>query len=285
LKGHVDVNALDPCTRVRRTPNGPATSTSNPRSWVTGRHVLPHESSKTAFIVRRGLEVWGCPRTADHGSKGIHVYVPFNVGPVQNESGRSRRASPSPLAARLRKLVTAEYRIAEAARGPRARRLTTRTPGAGRSPRSTPVPSPAQRPSPRPGCSEKELGARDPGSEGFPLTVHQRVAKPAISRKPLLAQRGRVRLDRVPELPPPGGVPNPPHGTLSVAPIPRGPECHGGTSRRQVGTDSACLAFRDGTRWRSSSKGASRSSAIPGRWSRCSLQVKARRFVLDGELG
>ena len=69
---------------------------------------------ETALLVREALDsmkIPSYPKTT--GSKGIHIYVPIQRGPVQKEVWTFSKELARLLAERNPKLVTAEYRIAK----------------------------------------------------------------------------------------------------------------------------------------------------------------------------
>jgi bifunctional non-homologous end joining protein LigD len=70
------------------------------------------EVREAALLVREALDGLGMPSYAKTtGSKGIHVYVPLERGPLQKEVWTFAKAMALALAARHPRLLTAEYRI------------------------------------------------------------------------------------------------------------------------------------------------------------------------------
>jgi bifunctional non-homologous end joining protein LigD len=61
------------------------------------------------------LRMRNYPKTT--GSRGIHVYVPIQRGPVQKEVWGVAKALAFDLAARFPKIITAEYRVAKRPHG------------------------------------------------------------------------------------------------------------------------------------------------------------------------
>jgi bifunctional non-homologous end joining protein LigD len=73
---------------------------------------------KTAIIVRDALEGLGMkPLAKTSGSKGIHVYVPIERGPLQKDVWRFAKALAKELDKAFPDLITAEYRIAKRPHG------------------------------------------------------------------------------------------------------------------------------------------------------------------------
>lgn len=149
---------------------------------------------ETALLVRDGLKSLGMksyPKTT--GSKGIHVYVPIVRGPTQKQVWTFAKQFANQLAALQPKLITAEYRIAKR---PKGRVLVDYNQNAwGRTLAS----AYSVRPKPRATVSapvtweEVEGGTR---IEDFRLdNMPARIAKVGDLFKPLLAQRGRFRLE------------------------------------------------------------------------------------------
>jgi bifunctional non-homologous end joining protein LigD len=150
---------------------------------------------ETALLVRRGLEGLGMSCYAKTtGSKGIHVYVPIQRGPLQKDVWTFAKSFAIALAAQAPKLVTAEYRIAKR---PASHVLVDYNQNAwGRTLASiySVRPRPKATVSAPVSWEELERGTR---IEDFRIdNVPQRVAKLGDLWKPLLAPRGRVRLER-----------------------------------------------------------------------------------------
>jgi bifunctional non-homologous end joining protein LigD len=69
---------------------------------------------ETAMIVHRALETLGMPNFAKTtGSRGIHIYVPIVMGPLQKEVWTFAKRFALSLEKLRPKLITAEYRIAK----------------------------------------------------------------------------------------------------------------------------------------------------------------------------
>jgi len=150
---------------------------------------------ETALLVRRGLEGLGMscyPKTT--GSKGIHVYVPIQRGPLQKEVWGFAKNFAIALAAHAPKLITAEYRVAKR---PKGRVLVDYNQNAwGRTLASIY----SVRPRPRATVSAPvtwEEVERGFTIEDFRMdNVPQRVEKLGDLWKATLSKRGRVRLER-----------------------------------------------------------------------------------------
>ena len=73
---------------------------------------------ETALLVREaldGMKIQSYPKTT--GSKGIHIYVPIERGPLQKEVWTFAKELAKVLAAGNPKLVTAEYKVAKRPKG------------------------------------------------------------------------------------------------------------------------------------------------------------------------
>ncbi|HEY1493248.1 MAG TPA: non-homologous end-joining DNA ligase [Candidatus Solibacter sp.] len=151
---------------------------------------------ETALRVREALDARGItsyPKTT--GSRGIHIYVPIKRGPVQKEVWAFAKKLAWELAAEYPDLITAEYRIAKR---PAGRVLVDYNQNAwGRTLASVY----SVRPKPRAPVStpvtweEVERGFR---MEDFRIdNVPERVRKLGDLWRPLLMQRGRLKLERV----------------------------------------------------------------------------------------
>jgi len=150
---------------------------------------------ETALVVRDALESLGLtPLVKTSGSRGLHVYVPIVRGPVQKTVWTFAKALAVELAARNPSLMTSEYRVAKR---PKGRVLVDynqnawgRTLASIYSVRPTPlatVSTPLE-------WSEVKKGVR---IEDFRLdNVRQRIAARGDLWRPLLASRGRTRLDK-----------------------------------------------------------------------------------------
>lgn len=151
---------------------------------------------KTALIVRESLENLGMKSyVKTTGSKGLHVYVPIVRGPTQKQVWTFAKGLAQSLAAAHPKLITAEYRIAKR---PKGRVLVDYNQNAwGRTLASvySVRPKPLATVSAPVTWEEVEQGVR---LEDFRLdNMPERVAQVGDLWKPLLQQRGRVRLERV----------------------------------------------------------------------------------------
>lgn len=149
---------------------------------------------ETALAVRDALAELGMKCFAKTtGSRGIHVYVPIARGPTQKEVWTLAKHFAREMATRHPKLITAEYRVAHR---PRGRVLVDYNQNAwGRTLASVY----SVRPTPRATVSapvtweEIEQGVE---IEQFDLrNMPQRVARRGDLWKPLLARRGRFRLE------------------------------------------------------------------------------------------
>jgi bifunctional non-homologous end joining protein LigD len=149
-----------------------------------------------ALVVRDALETLGMqPLVKTSGSSGVHLYVPIVRGPAQKQVWTFAKALAQALAGKHPKLLTSEYRIAER---PKGRVLVDYNQNAwGRTLASIY----SARPKPRATVStpvtwdEIEHGI---AIEDFHIgNVPARVKKLGDLWKPLLAARGRFRLERV----------------------------------------------------------------------------------------
>ena len=150
---------------------------------------------ETALLVRRGLEGLGMtcyPKTT--GSKGIHVYIPIQRGPLQKQVWEFAKNFAIALATQAPKLVTSEYRVAK--RPPKHVLVDYNQNAWGRTLASIY----SIRPRPRAPVSTpvtwKEL-ERGVEIEDFRIdNVPDRARKLGDLWKPLLEKRGRVALER-----------------------------------------------------------------------------------------
>ncbi len=150
---------------------------------------------ETALVVRdalAALDMPAYPKTT--GSKGVHVYIPIVRGPKQKQVWTFAKSLALKLAAAAPKLITAEYRIANR---PAGRVLVDYNQNAwGRTLAS--IYSVRARPQPTVSTpltwAEVERGCN---IEDFQVAnVPARLKKIGDLWKPLLAKRGRVRLER-----------------------------------------------------------------------------------------
>ena len=151
---------------------------------------------EAALLLRDTLEDLGAPSHAKtSGSKGIHVYVPIVRGPTQKSVWQIAKTFAQTLAAARPALLTAEYHVAKR---PAGRVLVDynqnawgRTLASVYSVRPTPgasVSTPLE-------WSEVERGIK---IEDFRIdNVPARVKRTGDLWAPLLATRGRFRLDRL----------------------------------------------------------------------------------------
>ena len=151
---------------------------------------------ETAMIVRDALADLGMTSYAKTtGSKGIHLYVPIVRGPTQKEVWTIAKRLAQTLARLHPKLITAEYRIAKR---PKGRVLVDYNQNAwGRTLASvySVRPKPLATVSAPVTWDEVEAGAE---IEDFRLdNMAERIAKVGDLWKPLLAARGRFRLEKV----------------------------------------------------------------------------------------
>jgi bifunctional non-homologous end joining protein LigD len=149
---------------------------------------------EAALVVRDALESLGMrPLVKTTGSSGVHVYVPIVRGPVQKEVWTFAKALAQELAAQHPKLLTAEYIIAKR---PRGRVLVDYNQNAwGRTLASIYSPRPKKRATVSTPVTWREVEGGI-AIEDFRIdNVPARVAKLGDLWKPLLAKRGRFRLE------------------------------------------------------------------------------------------
>ena len=149
-----------------------------------------------ALIVRDALEALGMtPLVKTTGSKGVHIYVPIVRGPLQKQVWRFAKALAQTLAERHPKLLTSEYRIAKR---PKGRVLVDYNQNAwGRTLASVYSPRPTRGATVSTPVTWKEI-ERGIAIDDFDIgNVPARVKKLGDLWKPLLAKRGRFRLERV----------------------------------------------------------------------------------------
>ena len=150
---------------------------------------------QTAIIVRDALTSLGMsPLAKTSGSKGIHVYVPIVRGPVQKDVWRFAKAFAKQLEAGFPQLVTAEYRVAKR---PKGRVLVDYNQNAWGQTLASVY---SVRPNPRAAVSIPVTWAEV--ESGFEIddfrmdNVPERVRKEGDLWKPLLATKGRFKLDK-----------------------------------------------------------------------------------------
>jgi bifunctional non-homologous end joining protein LigD len=132
------------------------------------------------------------PKTT--GSRGLHIYVPIQRGPVQKEVWTFAKALAKDLAERRPELITAEYRVAKR---PPERVLVDYNQNAwGRTLASVYSVRPKEKATVSTPVTWDEVAA------GFRMTdfhlrnVPERVREVGDLYKPLLVQRGRVKLEK-----------------------------------------------------------------------------------------
>ena len=149
-----------------------------------------------ALVVREAIEALGMsPLVKTTGSSGVHIYVPIVRGLLQKQVWTFAKALAQALAAQHPKLLTAEYRIAKRPRGrvlvdynQNAWGRTLASIYSARPKPRAPVSTPLQ-------WSEVEAGLE---MADFRIdTVPARVRGLGDLWKPLLAARGRFRLEAV----------------------------------------------------------------------------------------
>ena len=150
---------------------------------------------RTACRVREALDamkISSYPKTT--GSRGIHIYVPIVRGPVQKQVWSFAKELAKTLAAKYPNLITAEYRIAKR---PAGRVLVDYNQNAwGRTLAS------AYSVRPRPRAPVSAPVTWDEVERGFQIedfridNMLERIAGAGDLYKPLLARRGRLRLEK-----------------------------------------------------------------------------------------
>jgi bifunctional non-homologous end joining protein LigD len=149
-----------------------------------------------ALVVRDALETLGMsPLVKTTGSSGVHIYVPIVRGPTQKQLWTFAKAFANALAPKHPKLLTAVYRIAGR---PKGRVLVDYNQNAwGRTLASIYSPRPKPRAPVSTPLTWKEV------EKGVAITdfridnVPARLKKLGDLWKPLLAARGRFKLERV----------------------------------------------------------------------------------------
>jgi len=150
---------------------------------------------ETALVVRSALEGLDMPAYAKTtGSRGIHVYVPIVRGPVQKQVWTFAKALALSLAKAYPKLITAEYRVSKR---PHGRVLVDYNQNAwGRTLASIYSVRPTPRATVSTPVSWREI-ERGIAIDDFTIrNVPARVRRLGDLWKPMLARRGRVRLDK-----------------------------------------------------------------------------------------
>jgi len=147
-----------------------------------------------ALVVRESLESLGMtPLAKTTGSSGMHIYVAIQRGPLQKEVWTFAKALAQQLANQHPKLLTAEYKIAKR---PRGRVLVDYNQNAwGRTLASVYSPRPKRNAPVSTPVTWREI-ERGLAIEDFRIdNVPARIAKLGDLWAPLLAKRGRFRLD------------------------------------------------------------------------------------------
>ena len=149
---------------------------------------------ETALLVRDELVRLGMkPIAKTSGASGIHVYVPIVRGPVQKQVWTFAKAFARRMAAAHPKLITAEYRIADR---PKGRVLVDYNQNAwGRTLASVYSVRPVAEASVSTPVTWEEIERGIEIADFTIRTVPARVAKVGDLWKPLLAARGRFRLE------------------------------------------------------------------------------------------
>ena len=150
---------------------------------------------EAALVVREALESLRIAALAKTtGSRGIHLYVPIERGPLQKDVWTFAKAVAVELASRHRQLLTAEYRVAKR---PKGRVLIDYNQNAwGRTLASVYSVRPRTRAPVSTPLTWKEVGSNI-SIEDFRIdNVPARIRRLGDLWSPLLAPRGRVRLQR-----------------------------------------------------------------------------------------
>jgi bifunctional non-homologous end joining protein LigD len=149
-----------------------------------------------ALAVRDALEVLGMtPLVKTTGSSGVHIYVPIVRGPTQKQVWTFAKALAQALAAKHPRLLTAEYRIMAR---PAGRVLVDYNQNAwGRTLASIYSPRPKSIPSVSTPVTWKEVEAGVAIADFRIDNVPARLKKIGELWEPLLARRGRFRLEDV----------------------------------------------------------------------------------------
>jgi bifunctional non-homologous end joining protein LigD len=147
-----------------------------------------------ALIVRDALETLKMkPLVKTSGSKGIHVYVPIARGPVQKTVWTFAKALAVELASRNPALMTSEYRVASRPKGRVLVDYNQNRWGSTLASIYSVRPTPLATVSTPLTWKEVAAGAR---IEDFRLdNVRERIKKVGDLWKPLLAARGRTKLE------------------------------------------------------------------------------------------
>jgi bifunctional non-homologous end joining protein LigD len=150
---------------------------------------------ETALLVREALDalhIPSYPKTT--GSRGIHVYVPIERGPLQKEVWTFAKELARALASRNPKLITAEYRIAKRPEGHVLVDYNQNAWGRTLASVYSVRPKPNATVSAPVTWQEVERGIR---IEDFRLdNMPARLQEVGDLFKPLLAKRGRLKLEK-----------------------------------------------------------------------------------------
>ena len=151
---------------------------------------------RTALVVRDALEPLGMEVLAKtSGASGLHLYVPIVRGPRQKQVWRFAKALARRLAAEHRGLITAEYRIADR---PRGHVLVDYNQNAwGRTLASVYSVRPTEKATVSAPVTWEELESRAEIADFRMENMPGRVRRLGDLWKPLLAARGRFRLEEV----------------------------------------------------------------------------------------
>ena len=149
---------------------------------------------QTALVLRDVLRTLGMnPLAKTSGSKGVHVYVPIVRGPVQKEVWRFAKALAKELEKQHPALITAEYRVAKR---PHGRVLVDYNQNAwGRTLASIYSVRPTVQATVSTPVTWEEVEAGFKIEDFAMDNVPERVRKQGDLWKPLLAPRGRFRLE------------------------------------------------------------------------------------------
>jgi bifunctional non-homologous end joining protein LigD len=151
---------------------------------------------ETALVVRDALVALGMnPLVKTSGASGLHIYVPIVRGPVQKQVWTFAKALAKELESRNPKLITAEYRIANR---PRGRVLVDYNQNAwGRTLASIYSVRPVVAASVSTPVTWQEVEQGFEVADFHLRNVPERVAELGDLWKPLLAARGRFRLEKM----------------------------------------------------------------------------------------
>jgi bifunctional non-homologous end joining protein LigD len=149
---------------------------------------------EASLFLKKALDSLGIPSYAKTtGSKGIHIYVPIQLGPTQKQVWGFAKEFAQAVASQAPQLLTAVYQVSKR---PKGRVLVDYNQNAwGRTLASVYSVRPRQQPTVSTPVQWKEL-ERGVVMEDFRIdNVPARVRKLGDLWKPLLAKRGRFRLE------------------------------------------------------------------------------------------